>query len=35
MGGSISCAFVYFYWHLKKDNASIANINANTETLIY
>ena len=31
----ISCAFVYFYWYLKKDNANITNINANTETVIY
>ena len=30
----ISCVFVYFYWYLKKDNASITNINANTETVI-
>ena len=28
----ISCAFIYFYWYLKKD---ITNINANTETVIY
>ena len=28
-------AFVYFYWYLKKDNANTANINANSETLIY
>ena len=30
----ISCVFVYFYWYLKKDNANITNINANTETII-
>ena len=32
---SISCTFIYFYWYLKKDNTSITNINANTETVIY
>ena len=32
---SISCAFVYFYYYLKKDIADITNINANTETVIY
>ena len=30
----MSCVFVYFYWYLKKDNANITNINANTETVI-
>ena len=32
---SISCAFVNFYWYLKKDKTSITNIDANTETVIY
>ena len=31
----ISCDFVYFYWYLKKGNANVTNINANTETVIY
>ena len=31
----INCAFVYFYWYLKKDSASITNINPSTETVIY
>ena len=31
----ISCAFIYFYWYLKKDITNITNINANTETVIY
>ena len=29
----ISCVFVYFYWYLKRDNANITNIDANTETV--
>ena len=28
---SISCAFISFYWYLKKDSTSITNINANNE----
>ena len=31
----IICAHFYFYWHLKKDNSKITNINANTDTVIY
>ena len=31
----ISCAFVYFYWYLKKGNTSITNLNANTGKVIY
>ena len=32
---NINCAFVYFYWNLKKDSAGITNINPSTETVIY
>ena len=31
---SISSAYIYCYWYLKKYNANITNI-ANTETVIY
>ena len=32
---TISGAFIYFYWYLKKSNIGVTNINANTETKIY
>ena len=31
----ISSAFIYFHWYLKQDNAIVANIISNTETVIY
>ena len=32
---SISCAFSYFYWYLKKSNTCLTNINPSTEKVIY
>ena len=32
---SISCAFVYFHWYLKKGNTGVTNINPSIETVIY
>ena len=31
----ISNVFIYFYWHLKKSNSNITNINPGTETITY
>ena len=32
---SISSAFIYFHWYLKKSNTGVTNINPSTETVIY
>ena len=32
---SISSAFVYFHWYLKKSNTGVSNINPGTTTVIY
>ena len=32
---TVSSAFIYFHWHLKKSNTGVININPGTETVIY
>ena len=32
---SISSAFIYFHWYLKKSNTGVTNFNPSTETVMY